>query len=714
MKNSNMKCPSILVRIAVGMLLSGACIQIVCVSRELATVRGDLSAAGVAQAEEVVLYVSVQGNDSWSGRLPEPNAAKTDGPFATLERARDAIRSTRAGTPLRTPVGIYVRGGVYALSAPLVLLPEDSGTPESPITYASYPSEEVILSGGRVITGWKKAPSPAAGQSSRPELWTAEVPGVKEGEWYFHQLFVNGERRQRARAPNSGFYRADGQFLPGNPSRFKFRPGDIHAAWAEEGDVDVVGLEKWAEFRLPLTAVDAATNTATLAAARQEFGDDKDARYWVENAADALEAPGEWRLDRRAGTLSYLAMPGEDVSRAQFTASFLSQLIRLEGNEGSNDLVHDIILRGLTFAHTDWQLPAKGYADMQAAFDIPAAVELRCARHCRIERCTFAHLGQYALEIHHGSKDVEVLESEMTDLGAGGVKIGDPEIPKETAQTTSGIVVSNNYIHNLGIVYPAAVGLWIGQSSGNTVSHNEIADTYYTAISLGWTWGYGPTAAHHNRIEFNSLHNLGRGLLSDMGCIYSLGVQPGTVERNNLCHDVTRYEYGGWGLYTDEGSSQILLENNIVYRTQDGGFHQHYGRENIVRNNIFALGEEAQLRRTREEAHRSFTFERNIVYWEKGKLLDGAWTNGQFLFDYNLYWQAGGQPIEFGKNSMAEWQQRGQDAHSLAADPLFADPAHGDFTLEPGSPAAKIGFQPIDMGEIGRTARRSLPQTQNP
>jgi parallel beta-helix repeat protein len=714
MKNSNTECPSVLVRIAVGMLLAGGCSQIVCVSREMATVRGGHPAAGVAQTKEEVLYVSVQGSDAWSGRLPEPNAAKTDGPFATLERARNAIRSTRSGTALRTPVGVYVRGGVYALSAPLVFLPEDSGTPEAPITYASCPGEEVILSGGRVITGWKKAPSPAAGQNRLPGLWTAEVPGVKEGEWYFHQLFVNGERRQRARAPNTGLYRADGQFLPGDPSRFKFRPGDIHAAWAEEGDVEVVGLEKWAEFRLPLTAVDAATNTAALAAARQEFGDDKDARYWVENAADALDAPGEWRLDRRAGTLSYLAMPGEDMSRAQFTASFLPQLIRLEGNEGSDDPVHDIILRDFTFAYADWQLPAKGYADMQAAFDIPAAVELRCAQHCRIERCTFAHLGQYALEIHHGSKDVEVLESEMTDLGAGGVKIGDPEIPKETAQTTSGIVVSHNHIHNLGIVYPAAVGVWIGQSSGNTVAHNEIADTYYTAISLGWTWGYGPTAAHHNRIEFNNLHNLGRGLLSDMGCIYSLGVQPGTVERNNLCHDVTRYDYGGWGLYTDEGSSQILLENNIVYRTQDGGFHQHYGRENIVRNNIFALGDEAQLRRTREEAHRSFTFEHNIVYWEKGKLLDGAWTNGQFLFDHNLYWQAAGQPIEFGKDSMTEWQRRGQDVHSLVADPLFTDPARGAFTLKPGSPASKIGFQPIDMSQIGRTARRRLPQTQDP
>src|ERR1019366_5237204 len=290
-------------------------------------------------------------------------------------------------------------------------------------------------------------------------------------------------------------------------------------------------------------------------------------------------------------------------------------------------------------------------------------------------------------------KDDKVIGNEMSDLGAGGVKIGDPDVPKEAVEATTGIVVAENHIHGIGIVYPAAVGVWIGQSAGNTVAHNEISDTYYTAISLGWTWGYDLTAARDNHIEFNNLYNIGRGLLSDMGCIYSLGVQPGTVERNNLCHDVSRYAYGGWGIYTDEGSSQIRIENNIVYNTQDGGFHQHYGRENMVRNNIFAFGQEAQIRRTREEPHRSFTFEHNIVYWKQGNLLQGNWKDGQFQFDYNLYWPASGQTIQFGNESLEGWQKRGQDAHSLVEDPLFADPDHGNFALKAGSPAAKIGFE---------------------
>ena len=207
-----------------------------------------LSRAGIPQPKGKFFYVAPAGNDAWSGQLAEPNPSKTDGPFATLVGARDAVRSLQRHEALHQPVTVYMRGGVYTLSAPLVFLPEDSGTVEYPITYAAYPGETVVLSGGRTIAGWKKAAQ--AGQGN--PLWTVEVPGVKEGEWYFQQLFVDGERRQRARLPNKGFYHAEGQFLAGNPSRFKFHPGEIHAAWAEQGDVEVVGLEKWGEFRLLL------------------------------------------------------------------------------------------------------------------------------------------------------------------------------------------------------------------------------------------------------------------------------------------------------------------------------------------------------------------------------------------------------------------------------------------------------------------------------
>ncbi len=667
----------------------------------------------VPRPKGTVFFVSPRGNDAWSGKIAEPNRAGTDGPFATLAHARDAIRELKAGKPLRKPVTVYLRGGVYRLAGTLVFLPEDSGTPKYPITYAAFPGEKPIVSGGREINGWKgaatdtSAPQTADGGEgpNAVRLYTIQIPGVKEGEWYFHQLFANGHRRQRARSPNTGFYHADGIFEAGNPTRFKFHAGDIHPQWAAQGDVEVIGLEKWAEFRMFIRGVDAATNTATLSAARQPWGDDKDARYWVENAPDALDSPGEWYLDRRTGTLSYLPLPGEDVTREQFIAPALTQLIRMDGKERSQDYVHDIVLRGLTFAYTDWSLPANGYVDTQAAYNLDAAVDLRRARDCRIEQSTFTHLGQYAVHIWKGSHSNQVTGNEMTDLGAGGVKVGGWFMPEKPELATSDTLVADNYIHDIGIVFPAAVGVWIGQSNNNTVAHNEVADTFYTAISLGWTWGYGPTAAHDNRIEFNNLYNIGRGLLSDMGCIYSLGVQPGTVERNNICHDVTRYAYGGWGIYLDEGSSHITVENNLVYRAEDGGLHQHYGLENVIRNNIFALGRTAQIQRTRKEPHLSFTFEHNIIYWAEGKLLQGHWDDDEFRMDNNLYWRVptpGAPPLLFGKDTLEEWQKRGQDAHSIVADPLFVDPAHGNFTLKPDSPAAKIGFVPIDLSQVGR------------
>jgi len=315
----------------------------------------------------------------------------------------------------------------------------------------------------------------------------------------------------------------------------------------------------------------------------------------------------------------------------------------------------------------------------------------------------------------------------MTDLGAGGIKIGPPyvgyrktEAPKNVltsaapdglAKTTSAITISNCRITGGGRIHPAAHGVWIGHSSYNRILNNEISDLYYTAVSVGWIWGYAePSRTHDNEVAFNHMHHIGQGVLSDMGGVYTLGLSPGTTVHDNYIHDVHAHDYGGWGLYTDEGSSYIRMYNNLVCRVKTGGFHQHYGRDNIIENNIFVNSRKDQLQRTRDEEHISFFFRNNIIYWDNdGTLFGSNWKSGtrgmkdgkpiqHYELGPNIYWHTSGkQDIFPGKKTLVQWQaETGQDTGSLVTDPLFENPAADNFRLKSGSPVTQIGFKPFD------------------
>ncbi len=634
-------------------------------------------------------YVSTSGNDAGDGTLSKP--------FATIERARDAIRQLKQNQGgLKNSVTVYLRRGVYFLKSPLLLGPEDSGTKDFPITYMAFPGEKVIISGGRLIEGF--IPAKANGR----DVLAAYIPDVKEGKWNFTQLFANNRRLMRTRLPKKGYYRV--RDLAGVPfdvewgvlqDKFTYEGNDIKR-WKNLSDVDVVALHFWVESRMPIKSVDESTQTVELAKKSvfrltEDFGH-RGARYFVENVFEALDTPGQWYLDRSEGKLYYYPHIGEDVKREQFFAPVLDQLVRVVGDANSSKSVEYINFTNIRFAHNEWKLPEDKSGAPQAAYIVPGAIFFENAKNCSIVNCEIANIGTYAIEVSGGCKGIRIERNRIVDLGAGGVKI------RAGSERT---IVADNEIGDGGKIFMSAVGVWIADSPGNIIAHNHIHDLNYTGVSVGWVWGYGNSAARDNIIEYNHIHHVGREVLSDLAGIYSLGIQPGTVERNNLIHDCMSATYGGWGIYTDEGSSHILIENNIVYRTKTGGFHQHYGKENILRNNIFAFSLQDQLQRTRPEDHKVFTFERNIVYYDKGSLLGGNWNDDKQVMDYNVYWNASGDPVTFAGASFEEWKKRGHDQHSIIADPKFVNPKKFDFRLQPGSPALALGFKPIDISKVG-------------
>lgn len=327
--------------------------------------------------------------------------------------------------------------------------------------------------------------------------------------------------------------------------------------------------------------------------------------------------------------------------------------------------------------------------------------------HIQFNNCGISHTGQGAIWFKKGCSNGIVDHCLLTDLGANAVKIGEPGISKNPEDITHHIIINNTIMRSGGRVFTSAAAVIIFQSPNNTVTHNDISDLYYTGISVGWTWGYGESLANHNRIEHNHIHHLGWGVLSDMGGIYSLGKSDGTVLRNNVLHDIYSKGYGGWGLYTDEGSSGMLLENNLVYNCKSAAFHQHYGKDNVIRNNIFYNQQLAQLEATRVEAHRGFTFNNNIVVYSTGNLGGINWKTANFESDYNLYWNSASKEITVQGISFEQWKKQGKDVHSVIEDPLFKNPKEGNFEMSNKAAITQIRFKPFNYKDAGVYGKKS-------
>ena len=699
------------------------------------------------KAAPTVFHLAPNGRDRGPGTASRP--------WATLAGARDNLRRLRAAGKLAGAADVLVHHGEYALTETVKFGPEDSHT-----RFRAAPRAAPVFDGGERLSGWT-----VDRRNGRVE-WTLDLPEVAAGRRHFKSLFVDGRRAPRARLPKfspdergeKNIFRIgeirDPEItdLFAGRDTFKPKPGDVQD-WASLPDAEFVLLHYWIEERLPRPALNSRTGWLRFAR-RSAFclyeahvnkeGDRTYARYYIDNLFEALTEPGEWYLNRETGRLHYLPRPGETPAKTEIRAPRLLSFVRASGiffgdtgdplDAHATRHIHGLEFSGLTFRHADWfsplanlprqHLPYGGELPIggspQAAQFVPGAVSFRAARDCAVRDCVVEHAGLYGVEFDDGCRDCSAIGNRLRDLGAGGIRGGGTDLDGDPEGRTGHLEITDNHIHDIGKIFHQGVGVLLGHAFDCNVAHNHIHHACYTGISTGWTWGYRETPSRNNRIENNLIHDIGAGILSDMGGIYTLGVQPGSVIRGNHVHHIRSHDYGGWGIYLDEGSSHFLVEHNLVHDTKDAPFNIHYGRENVVRHNIFARGRNALVSVTRiEPGHASATFINNIVEGPSARLYLGGYrgdiSRGALVANANCLWSPGGRmppsghretrtdvPLRF---SLAAWRRAGHDQISVVSDPKLTE-GKKTWRLAPNSPALKLGFVAHDWSACGPRSRR--------
>lgn len=657
-----------------------------------------LMAVNVLSAQRI--FVSPQGSDT--------NPGTADKPVATLNAAVLRVREIRKSAEPVQRLEIIISGGEYTMTQPLVLTAEDSGTEESPLIIRAEQGQKAIIRGGVPVEGWELV---------SPELWRAFIPQVAFNNSYFEQLYVNGERAIRARTPNEGFLRVrkvketvlekgTGRAPELAIQKIGLDPADAKCLESFTGDdvrdALIIFYHNWDNTRKRITGFSKDSSMVyTVGEGMKPWNPvNAKSRYLIENFREALDAPGEWFLER-TGYLYYIPKKGETPSNTTFQIPVLKEFVIIRGGAGENGSVENIRFENLVFEVAGYLTPSDGNEPAQAAAPVGAVITADYARDIAFENCEIAHTGTYAFWFRRACSNCSVTGCYMHDLGAGGIKIGETVNRPDEGEITSHITADNNIIRDAGHVFPCAVGVIIFNASDNKITHNEIADLRYTGISVGWVWGYAHSPSKRNEIRYNHIHHLGWGELCDMGGVYTLGASEGTVVSDNHIHHVYSFDYGGWGLYTDEGSYGITMENNLVYMCKNSGFHQHYGKENLIRNNIFAFNLRSQLQATRIEDHRSLSFMNNIVYYDRGTLLSSNWHKFSLLTDYNLYWDTRKKEPDFAGQTFDSWKKSGKDVHSVIADPMFVNARAFDFRFSSTRAVRKIRFMPFDYSKAG-------------
>ena len=588
------------------------------------------------------IHVAPNGSDTNPGTQSKP--------LATLDAARQrthAIVQQMAEGQVR----VVIHDGVYRIDAPIVFTPDDGGTDTVSVNYVAAPDAKPLISGGRPITGFKPNPD---------GTWTARIPDAKSGKWRFRQLHVNATRAVRAREPDEGWFRVE-KVGKDRRTNFQYREGDLRP-YANLDSLELVFLHDWSITRCPVKSIDSKARTLTVPVqvggnTRWAVMDwfEKQPRYFVENARELFDSPGEWYLDELTGELTYMPRPGETIDSTQFVAPVADQLLVVCGTQQSP--VKNLHFSGLRFEHAGWQPANRHYWGRQACTywttttadsgrsheeADPAAVQFDGASNCTIKNCRIAHIGASGLWFGTNCRDNVADACTVADVGGNGIMIGEgqartidgePWWSAAPGQASNSNTIRNCLVETSGCELYGAVGVWVGLAARTTIEQNEIRNHPYTGVSVGWMWWNPrsreeprPTPCRETIVTRNHIHHVMQ-ILSDGGCVYSLGVQPGSRIAENLIHDVPRNagRAESNGMFLDQGCGDFIIEKNVIYNIDRSPLRFHKGWLNIVRDNVLAVGPGVPPVRYNDTKQERITLESNTVI-APGSELDAAIT----------------------------------------------------------------------------------------
>lgn len=612
-------------------------------------------------------------------------------------------------------VTVWLHEGTYNLSNTVKL----SGIKNA--AFRAYPNEKVSVTACREIGGWSET------TVNGVKAWVTDT----ESGFNFNTLLKGDENLPVTRYPENGY------LLVKNPDRSVALFTDETTPWQgycygdkafytnndmkldslyNVQDVYIKLMHYWFCEKTNLTSYENGRIGMEMACSMKVEAND---RYFLENVFEALDKPGEWYHDTVKNKLYYIPQDGDNIKTTVLSAPTENLLFDISDS-------NNITFSGLTIKNTDWcyltPTPDVGWLGIygllfpQGNLECNGVFDITRSENINFTNCDFLNIGNGAIRFNKQCRDCNVTGCTFREIGSNVVFI-DGYNTFDNAMRTANINVVDNLIEGYGRNFPSAIGILLTHAVDCKLSHNEIHDGYYTAISCGWVWGYSKDHTTDGiEISENHIYDIGQGWLSDMGGIYTLGIQPNTILTHNKIHNVAADPneggYGGWGIYLDEGSSNITVYQNLVYDCGSNSFHQHYGQDNMIVNNIFALSKGGQFRVTRNEEHNELHLMRNIILSDNQPIYTNV-EQSKFTDSKNLYWDLknGKNVISSTSDTVKKFNQRLHKSvmkamdyynNGVYADPIFRDAKNFDFTLADNSPAIEeIGFIPWNYNTAG-------------